>query len=103
MRDAAERAEEEEARRHESKKKHRSDSDHDYDKSGDLNENNKGSKLLEKMGWKKGEGIGRQNVLTAPIEVEIRNDRAGLGLHSESGITANDSYQDAVKKRARSR
>jgi len=74
---------------------------------GDLNENNIGSKLLEKMGWKRGEGIGKQSVVTAPIEVEMRAHRAGLGLHSEHGsnhsVLPSDTYSDAVKKRYRER
>jgi tuftelin-interacting protein 11 len=77
------------------------------DQEGDLNSNNVGSKLLEKMGWKKGEGIGRQGVVTAPIEVELRNDRSGVGMHSsESPNTASkpgDSFYDWAKKRTRAR
>ncbi len=106
LKDAAARAEEEEeTRRYEFTKRRHGDQ---HNSQGDLNEHNKGSKLLEKMGWKKGEGIGRQNVLTAPIEVAIRNDRAGLGMHSGENnpsyaINGADTYQDAVKKRARAR
>jgi hypothetical protein len=42
-----------------------------------LDENNVGNQLLQKMGWKEGEAIGRTNAtVTAPIEV--------LGLFSFS-------------------
>jgi len=70
-----------------------------------LDENNVGSKLLQKMGWKQGEGIGKSAVLQAPIEVSIRSDRAGLGLNEngEHSVVSGDTYQTAVKKRARAR
>jgi len=67
-----------------------------------LNEFNKGAQLMQKMGWKQGEGIGRNtSVVTAPIEVEIRTERAGLGLFDsteQNAIRAGDKFVDAVKK-----
>ena len=64
-----------------------------------------GGKLLEKMGWKKGEGIGKQNVVTSVIDVEIRPERAGLGSidSGNHAVIAGDDWRTAVKKRARAR
>jgi len=59
-----------------------------------LNENNKGAQLLQKMGWKQGEGIGKNSVVTTPIEVEIRSEKSGLGR-------SKSSEDSATKKRAR--
>jgi len=71
-------------------------------------ENNVGSKLLKMMGWKEGEGLGRNSSgMTAPIEVELRSERAGLGAtektRKEDVVHPNDSYQIAAKKKARAR
>lgn len=40
-------------------------------------ENNVGSKLLQKMGWKKGEGIGKQNIIQQPLEVVRKEKKKG--------------------------
>jgi len=74
--------------------------------SGDLNENNMGNKLLKAMGWKEGEGIGKNNVLTAPIEVQKRTERTGIGMETDTeryDVEPGDSYQIATKKKARAR
>jgi len=62
----------------------------------DLNENNKGHQLLQKMGWKPGDGVGKQNTLTPVIEVTTRS--GGLGS-AETKVTPSDNFQSATKKR----
>lgn len=37
--------------------------------------------MMEKMGWKSGQGLGSTaEVNTQPIEVEVRDSRQGLGF-----------------------
>jgi RNA-binding protein 5/10 len=82
-----------------------------------LGEDNIGNKLLKKLGWSEGEGLGKnKSGITAPIDVQIRGAGVGLGFDgpsmsaSEFGakqakIAKNpgDTYQDMVYKYARQR
>ncbi|KAJ6219489.1 hypothetical protein RDWZM_005301 [Blomia tropicalis] len=49
-----------------------------------LDERNKGFQMMEKMGWKTGQGLGTSSCLestnTDPIEIEMRDTRHGLGF-----------------------
>lgn len=48
-----------------------------------IDESNVGFRLLEKMGYKKGEGIGKSQAATAstdPLAFDIKNDKMGLGI-----------------------
>ncbi|MEQ2309863.1 hypothetical protein AMECASPLE_002804 [Ameca splendens] len=46
----------------------------------EISEVNKGRKMLEKMGWKKGEGLGKEGRgMKDPIELKIRKSQSGLG------------------------
>ncbi|XP_028301969.1 angiogenic factor with G patch and FHA domains 1 [Gouania willdenowi] len=46
----------------------------------EISEVNKGRKMLEKMGWKKGEGLGKEGKgMKDPIELKIRKSQSGLG------------------------
>jgi len=68
-----------------------------------LDSSNLGSKMLQRMGWKEGLGLGKSNQgRTNIIEAEgNRNAQAGLG--SSGGASAaksnpNESYKDSVKR-----
>jgi len=57
-------------------------------------ESGRGFALLEKMGWKKGQGLGRSNDgVMLPVEAAIKTDMGGL--RAESG-GANEVYGGAV-------
>jgi len=68
-----------------------------------LDSSNLGSKMLQRMGWKEGLGLGKSNQgRTSIIEAEgNRNSQAGLG-NSERAAGAkanpNESYKDSVKR-----
>jgi len=61
------------------------------------------SKLMKKMGWNEGSGIGKNlQGISAPIEATMRQKGAGLGAASYE-MDPNDSYKDAARKSARAR
>lgn len=73
----------------------------------EISEVNKGRKMLEKMGWKKGEGLGKEGTgMKAPIELKIRKSQSGLGagaalsLDSVS-VTRSKSQKNWEKARER--
>ncbi|BFZ08149.1 hypothetical protein BsWGS_11187 [Bradybaena similaris] len=61
---------------------------------------NIGSKLLQKMGWSEGQGLGKANQgRVDPIEAKRRNQTAGLGLKGANSVTTvGDDYRVALKK-----
>eukprot|EP00096_Caligus_rogercresseyi_P000162 TRINITY_DN1044_c0_g1_i2.p1 TRINITY_DN1044_c0_g1~~TRINITY_DN1044_c0_g1_i2.p1 ORF type:complete len:728 (+),score=214.70 TRINITY_DN1044_c0_g1_i2:240-2423(+) len=61
---------------------------------------NIGNRMLQKMGWKEGLGLGKSNQgRTSIIEVGQRNVQAGLGSSSSRiKMDPSDSYKDCVKK-----
>lgn len=49
-------------------------------KTTKIPESNKGYKMLQKIGWKEGEGLGsEQQGIKVPIATEFRTTRAGIG------------------------
>lgn len=49
-------------------------------KKKELPENNIGRKILEKIGWTSGNGLGKnENGITEPITASFKNDKLGLG------------------------
>lgn len=68
-------------------------------KSG-IGGDNIGNKLLQKMGWQAGKGLGKSGQgIVNPIEAERRAQAAGLGMRgSNYGTTAGDDYRESVKK-----
>uniref|UniRef100_T1PDD3 G-patch domain protein n=1 Tax=Musca domestica TaxID=7370 RepID=T1PDD3_MUSDO len=67
-----------------------------------IGSNNVGNRLLQKMGWSEGQGLGRKNQgRTNIIEANTRNSTAGLGVHSGAG--PNDDYKTYIKKMMKSR
>ncbi|XP_042357572.1 angiogenic factor with G patch and FHA domains 1 [Plectropomus leopardus] len=55
----------------------------------EISEVNKGRKMLEKMGWKKGEGLGKEGAgMKDPIELKIRKSQSGLGAGAAMSLDA---------------
>ena len=72
-----------------------------------IKEDNAGRKLLKKLGWKEGEGLGaRRDGITVPITASAYAKGAGLGsvdaTYSDDG-TYTESYQEQTRRLARAR
>lgn len=64
-----------------------------------IGSDNIGNKLLKKMGWNDGQGLGKSNQgRTQIIEAERRVQSVGLGVQSSNYAVVGDSYKDCVKK-----
>ncbi|KAF7232916.1 hypothetical protein EG68_09869 [Paragonimus skrjabini miyazakii] len=60
---------------------------------------NVGSRLMEKMGWQTGQGLGRANQgRTQIIEAEFREAGVGLGIKTSKRGPPSDNYKDNVKR-----
>ncbi|KAL2478512.1 SURP and G-patch domain-containing protein 1-like protein [Forsythia ovata] len=62
---------------------------------------NVGHKLLSKMGWKEGEGLGSSNSgIAAPIMAgEVKKDHLGVGAHKPGEVNPDDDIYEQYKKR----
>ncbi|KAK2862386.1 hypothetical protein Q5P01_001919 [Channa striata] len=73
----------------------------------EISEVNKGRKMLEKMGWKKGEGLGKEGTgMKNPIELKIRKSQSGLGAGTAMSLdnmstTSSKSQKNWEKARER--
>ncbi|XP_076045392.1 RNA-binding protein 5-like isoform X2 [Oratosquilla oratoria] len=64
-----------------------------------IGSDNIGNKLLKKMGWSDGQGLGKANQgRTSIIETERRVATAGLGMQGSTYSVVGDSYKECVKK-----
>lgn len=62
-----------------------------------INEENKGRQMLEKMGWKSGEGLGKDRAgITEPIGLQMRQAQSGLG--SAAALTMEEASAGRSKK-----
>ncbi|XP_078104178.1 angiogenic factor with G patch and FHA domains 1 isoform X2 [Sander vitreus] len=73
----------------------------------EISEVNKGRKMLEKMGWKRGEGLGKEGTgRKDPIELKIRKSHSGLGAGgamSLDGVSMTKSKSQKNWEKARER
>ncbi|XP_043640771.1 RNA-binding protein 5-B isoform X1 [Drosophila teissieri] len=68
-----------------------------------ISSSNVGSRLLQKMGWSEGQGLGRKNQgRTQIIEADGRSNHVGLGNKSGQMIPGND-YKSYIKKMMKQR
>ncbi|KAM3849088.1 RNA-binding protein 6 isoform 2-T3 [Vipera latastei] len=77
-----------------------SDSEYKPTDKGRMESNNKGSRMMQAMGWKEGSGLGRnEQGMTSPVEAENRKKGAGLGTQGRpSRRQSNETYRDAVRR-----
>lgn len=62
-----------------------------------ISSDNKGFAMLAKMGYKKGDAIGRSSTgIVEPISIQIKSNRAGLGR--EAAIKQLDAYKERLRK-----
>lgn len=67
----------------------------------EISENNIGSKMLKKMGWSHGEGLGKDgDGIKAPIALMSYEKHAGVGSSAGIQINPSDTYQQRARKYA---
>ncbi|NWH21979.1 RBM6 protein, partial [Grus americana] len=72
------------------------DTESDYDPR--IDSNNKGNRMFQSTGWKKGFGHNQQGT-TSPMEGENRKKGPGLGAQGKpSKRQSNETYRDAVRR-----
>ncbi|KFP24815.1 Angiogenic factor with G patch and FHA domains 1, partial [Colius striatus] len=65
----------------------------------EISNSNKGYKMLEKMGWKKGEGLGKDGVgMQDPLQLQVHKTHAGLGTTRPASIEDVQMIQSMNKK-----
>ncbi|KFQ23717.1 Angiogenic factor with G patch and FHA domains 1, partial [Merops nubicus] len=65
----------------------------------EISNSNKGHKMLEKMGWKKGEGLGKDGSgMTDPIHLQLHKTHAGLGTSRPVSVEDVPIVQNKNKK-----
>eukprot|EP00049_Salpingoeca_infusionum_P025443 m.19324 g.19324 ORF g.19324 m.19324 type:complete len:782 (+) comp8017_c0_seq2:94-2439(+) len=69
-----------------------------------IKEDNVGNKLLQKMGWKAGEGLGKSKQgIVDPVQAESHVRGAGLGAAPQLRVQEGGTYKGAVKEMTRAR
>ncbi|XP_073306925.1 SURP and G-patch domain-containing protein 1-like protein isoform X3 [Primulina huaijiensis] len=73
----------------------------EYADRAKIQADNVGHKLLSKMGWKEGEGLGSsKSGIAAPIMAgDVKKDNLGIGAHAPGEVTAEDDIYEQYKKR----
>ncbi|KAG6420221.1 hypothetical protein SASPL_116741 [Salvia splendens] len=62
---------------------------------------NVGHRLLSKMGWKEGEGLGssRSGIATPVMAGDVKKDNLGVGAHAPGEVAPDDDIYEQYKKR----
>lgn len=69
-----------------------------------LPETNKGFKMMAKFGFKQGDTLGKsEDARKAPIAVDIKADRGGIGLESEKKRKFREQWEEAERLAKRSK
>ncbi|XP_038661467.1 LOW QUALITY PROTEIN: angiogenic factor with G patch and FHA domains 1 [Scyliorhinus canicula] len=62
-------------------------------------DSNKGRKMLEKMGWKKGEGLGKESCgIKEPIQIQLHQSQSGLGATAPLSIEDVQMFKSKKQK-----
>ncbi|RHZ44118.1 hypothetical protein Glove_757g18 [Diversispora epigaea] len=70
-----------------------------------IGSDNKGNKLLQKMGWKEGQGLGRDGTgILDPVQLVTNNGTAGLGAGlGKNTKNVSETLQEATRRIAKER
>ncbi|OAG08807.1 uncharacterized protein CC84DRAFT_1162649 [Paraphaeosphaeria sporulosa] len=69
-----------------------------------LPENNKGFKMMAKFGFKQGDSLGKaEDARKVPIQVNVKEDRSGIGLESEKKRKLREAWNEAARAAKRSK
>ncbi|KAG2193719.1 hypothetical protein INT47_013187 [Mucor saturninus] len=65
-----------------------------------MDEKNKGMKMLMKMGFKKGSGLGQQQSgIMEPIAIDLKAGRSGIGMDTQLLKRAREAEEEEARKR----
>ncbi|KAL3622473.1 hypothetical protein CASFOL_033884 [Castilleja foliolosa] len=73
----------------------------EYAAKAKIQADNVGHRLLSKMGWKEGEGLGssRSGIADPIMAGDVKKDNLGVGAHAPGEVTADDDIYEQYKKR----
>ena len=70
----------------------------------EISETNVGHKMLAKMGWKSGEGLGKSKQgISKPVTVEVHGKNRGLGFGETTGIERNNTRKKEILDKTKER
>ena len=70
----------------------------------EISENNIGHKMLAKMGWKSGEGLGKsQQGIAEPVTVQVHGKSKGLGFGPTASIDSKSSRRQDILNKTKER
>ncbi|KAL6569853.1 hypothetical protein OROMI_014367 [Orobanche minor] len=73
----------------------------EYADKAKIQADNVGHRLLSKMGWKEGEGLGssRSGIANPIMAGDVKKDNLGVGAHAPGEVTPDDDIYEQYKKR----
>ncbi|GFP98174.1 surp and g-patch domain-containing protein 1-like protein [Phtheirospermum japonicum] len=73
----------------------------EYTAKAKIQADNVGHRLLSKMGWKEGEGLGssKSGIANPIMAGDVKKDNLGVGAHAPGEVTADDDIYEQYKKR----